>query len=525
MSPLNRLQRFRTSFRSRIFLAFTLLTALIALAFMAITISNENSNYRQRSDEKAKLLASMLADNARLPLFAGNLLALEKLADDLLENARVAQVVIADHENRPLVDRSSTTLKGSTALVTGRAPVKASALAPSLQTALTGVPETAAAPLGSVAVSIDASDLRRSLLSTVLRTGVLVLVFWIAVLTAIHPVLKRITRSFEALIKGLDTVMTGDFSVKIEVDSDDEAGRATQSVNRLAAALEERETENRNLHAELLRSMQLEMQEEKRKMVAKMIQTNRMTSLGLLISSMAHNINTPNGAIKLAAQHIQRTWKDVVPLLETVAREEGDFLLGGLRFSEAKGEFGCAAESISHNAERIERVIQDLRAYNVGERSELAPGVSINQAVEGALTIIRAHGRQAQVTVSTLLTPDLPTIVGNKHQIEQVVVNLILNAMQATPDEGGTVLVETRYQAADNEVLIVITDQGEGIPDIIMQHLFEPFTSTRVEKGGSGLGLYISNFIVTEHNGSISFRTTKSAGTTVTVHLPAEVTP
>lgn len=314
--------------------------------------------------------------------------------------------------------------------------------------------------------------------------------------------------------------MEGDFSLKIPVESDDEAGRATQAVNRLASALEERETENRNLQAELVNALQLEIQEEKRKFMAKMIQTNRMTSLGLLISSMAHNINTPNGAIKLAGHYIQRSWKDLLPILEGVTKDEGDFQVGGLQFSEAKTEFSSAAESICRNAERVERVIHDLRAYNVGERSAFAPGVSVNQAVEGALTIVRAHGSQAQVKIVHRLAPDLPTITGNQNQIEQVVVNLLLNAMQATPGNAEGITITTCHIPLQHEIQIIVMDEGEGLPELVAQNLFKPFTSTRIDKGGSGLGLYISNFIITEHKGRIEFSSNSPQGTIVTVCLP-----
>lgn len=521
MSTLARFKGFRRSFRSRIFIAFTVLTALIAASFIAIAINNEIKNYKERSDEKARLLASMLADTVRLPLFAGDRSALEQLAGEMLSTSHVARITITDHENQALVDlhASPASFKDQpTASASVR--VLAPPSTPTVGAALSGVPSDMPHPYGTVSVSIDTSDLKQSINTTILKTGAVVLLFWITVLAVTYPVLKRITRSFDTLIQGLDTMMEGDFSQQIAVETDDEAGRATQAVNRLAATLEERDAENRSLQADLLNAMKLEMQEEKRKMMAKMIQTNRMTSLGLLISSMAHNINTPNGAIKLAGQYIQRAWKDFMPILEGLAKEEGDFQVGGLQFSEARGEFASAAEAICRNAERVERVIQDLRAYNVGERSEFAPGVSVNQAVEGALTIIRAHGRQAQVAITHQLASDLPTITGNKHQIEQVVVNLLLNAMQATPHDRGTVTIASHFESTSSEVQIMVTDEGEGLPDSVIQKLFEPFTSTRIDKGGSGLGLYISNFIVTEHKGRISFSSNHPKGTIATVHLP-----
>ncbi len=523
MNILNRMKPFRYSFRSRIFIAFTLLTALIAVSFMGIALNNEIKNYRERSDEKARLLASILADAVRVPLFAGDRERLQQLAHEMIETSSVAKIVITDHENKELVSLSTPNpehKKQQPAITTATTMVLATSMAPTVDTAITGIPTTMPPPFGAVHVSIDTSELKKTISSATLKTAGVVLLFWFLVLGVTYPVLKRITKSFVSLTQGLDTMMTGDFSLKISTEGEDEAGRAIQAVNRLAAALEERDAKNRSLQAELLNSMRLEMQEEKSKLMAKMIQTNRMTSLGLLISSMAHNINTPNGAIKLSGQFIQRSCKDLIPILESVAKEEGDFLVGGLRFSEAKIELSSATDSICRNAERVERVIQDLRAYNVGERSEYAPGVSVNQAVEGALTIVRAHGSLSQVAAIHRLAPNLPTITGNKHQLEQVVVNLLLNAMQASTVDGGQVALVTQYEPDINEVQIVVSDNGKGLPDVVKQNLFEPFVSTRVDKGGSGLGLYISNFIVNEHKGSITFNANTPKGTVVTVHLP-----
>lgn len=107
MSRLNQIKQFLGSFQSRIFIAFTLLTLLIAIAFMIIMANNEIQNYRQRSREKARLLATILADSIKLPLFSGDVATLKTLADTLLETPQVAHVVIADHDQRVLVERFS----------------------------------------------------------------------------------------------------------------------------------------------------------------------------------------------------------------------------------------------------------------------------------------------------------------------------------------------------------------------------------------------------------------------------------
>jgi len=146
--------------------------------------------------------------------------------------------------------------------------------------------------------------------------------------------------------------------------------------------------------------------------------------------------------------------------------------------------------------------------------------VSINRVVEEALTIIRAHGRQGEITITPTLAQNLPDITGNQYQLEQVVVNLILNALQAMPDRKGTVTVQTAFNAESSEARIIVTDQGIGIAPEVKKHLFEAFFSTRIDKGGSGLGLYISNFIVSEHKGRLIIDSEIDAGTVATVYLP-----
>jgi len=284
--------------------------------------------------------------------------------------------------------------------------------------------------------------------------------------------------------------------------------------------LQEREAENLRLQEELLDSMRLEVQAEKRQIMAKLIQTNRMTSLGLLISSIAHNINTPNAAIKLAAQHLDRSWKDALPILEQATKEEGEFTIGGLPFCVARSEILGASESVINNADRVGRVVHDLRAYNLGEKRDFAPGVSANRVVSDAMTIIRAHGSQGDVSIIPVLAPVLPDITGNQYQLEQVVVNLLMNAMQAVNSDKGTVRIRTEYCENEGMVRIIVMDNGVGIPPEIQKHLFEPFFSTRIERGGSGLGLYISRFIVNEHKGDLTIESNPSAGTLATVSLP-----
>jgi signal transduction histidine kinase len=272
---------------------------------------------------------------------------------------------------------------------------------------------------------------------------------------------------------------------------------------------------------EKVNSLRLQLDEEKTRHMAKLIQTNRMTSLGLLVSSMAHEINNPNGTMRLAGEFLEKTWNDMEPLLAELAESEGDFSLGGMGFSRAREEIHRAIDSIGRNSDRIERVVQNLRSYSLGDRSEFRRDVDMNRVAGTALAIVRAHSRLSDVNIATVFDPELPTICGNPFQLEQVITNLLLNAIQALPPEGSRrVFLTTERQPHDNSITVEVRDEGHGIPAEFLPHLCEPFFSTRIDTGGSGLGLYIANFIVTEHRGKLEFTSKQGSGSSVTIHLP-----
>jgi signal transduction histidine kinase len=511
---------FRASFSSKLFLIFTLFTGLIAVAFVAVLISAEIRNYRERSSEKVQQLASLLAGSIRLPLYAENIAELTHHASGLLETPHVARVVITNSNNRKLVDLTSPFLSSYTTVITSRTVVSSVTASPSAESALSGVTPLPSSQLGMVSVSIDTGDMTDSIRSAIIKSCCVALLFWLAVVLASYPVLRRLTRTFNALTDGLCNMMDGNFSGKIVMESDDEAGRAALAVNCLAEAMLERESKNHRLQFELIEAMNLKFEEEKKQNMAKLIQTNRMTSLGLLVSSMAHEINNPNGAIRLDGNFLGKMLHNMDPVFERMTCEDADFRISGLCCEEARQELFRATESIIHNTNRIETVIKDLRAYSLGADTPFTPGINVNRVVSGALTIIRAHGHYTHAVIKEELSPAVPDITGSHHQLEQVVVNLLLNALQSLQPEGGTVTVSTCYNPALYENVVTVRDTGEGIPHEHLERLFEPFFSTRIESGGSGLGLYISGFIVSEHGGCLEFDSQVDVGTTARVRLP-----
>jgi two-component system NtrC family sensor kinase len=442
-----------------------------------------------------------------------------------LLHPEIHKVVFTTADGRMLADIGKQDDFTRTELITKTVAVRSAPQAESVESALTGNSSKSPALIGSVTLELAPVGLAHLSRNIAIKSIGIAFIFWGLVASLAYVGLRKATHSFNALMNGIETMRAGNFAVRINVDSDDEAGRAAQAVNQLAATLQERDRENARLHEELVAALRMEVQEEKKQLMAKLIQTNRMTSLGLLASSMAHEINNPNGAIRLANKYLSRACNDAVPLLRQIAAEEGDFNLGGIPFSKARGEMTNCIATIERSCERIAHVIQDLRSYSLGERNEFRDDVDIRQVISGAMTIVRAHGKYSGMTFYYDATTGIPPITGNHHQLEQVMVNLFLNAIQATPDGKGQITVYSGFDRVNNEVLIMIRDEGEGISPENMKHLIEPFYSTRIDNGGSGLGLFVTNFIVSAHKGQLEFTSAQGAGTTVTIRLPIHQSP
>jgi signal transduction histidine kinase len=514
------LQKLKRSFRFRLFAIFTVITALITALFTVLLVRHEIESYRLQATEKAHLLASLLANTIRLPLYAEDRQTLVQLAQETARKPGVIGIIITNQDGKVLVDLTRKKLPDNGTITKVSVSVGSAGMAKSAESALTGDGTGETNSIGSVRLHLNSADLPNKIRDTIIFTSALALIFWLSVLGLSFLALKKVTSSFNALMQGVEHIRQGDYSVRIAIRSNDEPEQAAMAINDLATTLQKREVENSRLQTELLNAMKMEVREEKRLLMAKLIQTNRMTSLGLLVSSMAHEINNPNGAIRLAAQYLNRAWKDAAPVLEGVAREEGDFCLGGIPLSMAADEVSRSAENIIRNTERIEAVIRNLRSYSLGERNDLRPDMDINAVVNDALAVIHAHGRHGNLEIAMELESDLPLVNGNRHQMEQVVINLLLNAVQAMPGESGTITLRTAMDHGRGEVLIAVKDQGVGIRPEHQERIYEPFFSTRIDNGGSGLGLYISNFIVTEHQGKLEVFSAPGMGSTFTIRLP-----
>lgn len=260
--------------------------------------------------------------------------------------------------------------------------------------------------------------------------------------------------------------------------------------------------------------------EELRVRQQQLIQADKMASLGILVSGVAHEINNPTGNLLMNLPVLRRSFEAVQASLETRFRDEGDFMIGGLRYSALRDELPRTLVDMQDSANRIKRIVEDLRQFARKDTSSLTDAVDLNAVVEASLRLVENPLRSATRRVVVDCVPALPRFRGNAQRIEQVIVNVLLNACHAVQGREGGIAVRTRYDAPRRELVLVVEDEGVGIPPEHLPHLTDPFFTTKRDQGGTGLGLSISAGIIKEHGGHMEFRSKVGAGTAVTVGLP-----
>jgi nitrogen-specific signal transduction histidine kinase len=236
---------------------------------------------------------------------------------------------------------------------------------------------------------------------------------------------------------------------------------------------------------------------EQRRIEQILFDSEKLAATGRLAASIAHEINNPLEAIKNSLY----------------------LLSSKIGSDHPNSKF---LEIATKETDRVSRILRQMLGFYRPPKME---PTDINRLVEEAEGLIEKHLRQHRVRLENDLAPRLPPVVASADQIKQVLLNILLNAQQAMPD-GGNIYVSTRAShGADQEFLlsdsvhILIRDTGKGIPDDIQPHIFEPFFSTKDERG-TGLGLWVSYGIVQNHGGSIRVRSREGRGTTFSIALP-----
>jgi two-component system NtrC family sensor kinase len=295
---------------------------------------------------------------------------------------------------------------------------------------------------------------------------------------AAYRLAHGIARPVQRLADVSKAVAHGDFSQALPVRSHDEIGSLTHSFNVMARSLKERD--------DLL----------KERTRQQLTRSERLASIGRLAAGVAHEINNPLTGVLTFAHMLRKSVADG-------SQERKDL------------------ETIIEATMRCREIVRGL--LNFSRQNEPHKELSdLNQVLQRALNLTRNQAALHRIDVREELNGALPPVVIDPHQIQEVAVNVIVNAIDAMPDGGRlTVRSRTGQWNGGRSLEFEISDTGLGIPPENLDRIFDPFFTTKPPGRGTGLGLAVSYGIIAEHGGRIDVESTMGAGTTVTVRLPA----
>ncbi len=300
---------------------------------------------------------------------------------------------------------------------------------------------------------------------------ILIFSFWAILFSALfigHFISQKILRSLREIEKLAKSISEGNFN-KIEgFRSNDELGAVIAAINSMSEELGHREEE--------------------------LIQSKKLASLGILTAGVAHELTNPLNNISMIAQ----TYEELYPKLSEHDRIE--FM-----------------NKIDAETERIRKIAKNLLDFS--KPKDANPNeADINVVVHKTLTLVQNMIDVSNIETSVHLADGLPHVFVDEHQIQQVMVNLITNAVQAMTS-GGRLVISSRLGKKGNSVEIGVADTGKGIAPEFLPHIFDPFFSTKGE-GGTGLGLSVSYGIIKNHRGEIRVDSMVGVGTNFTLELP-----
>lgn len=261
-------------------------------------------------------------------------------------------------------------------------------------------------------------------------------------------------------------------------------------------------------------------EEELRKNQAQLLQAAKMAAIGVLVSGVAHEINNPNGLILLDLQLLKDVLEDAEPIFEKYRQEHGDFTLGNLRHSRLKEALPRVMSEALDASRRVKRIVEDLRDFGRQGDLDLKDGMSMNEVLQTSIRLVENLLRKSTSRLEIEYAEGLPAVRGNAHRMEQVVVNLIMNACQALPHRDKGIHLRTRLDSSRHAVCLEVRDEGIGIPEENLPHITDPFFTTKREMEGTGLGLAVSASIVKDHGGQLLFESIVGQGTVARVLIP-----
>ena len=292
---------------------------------------------------------------------------------------------------------------------------------------------------------------------------------------------NKVTQPLRELRDSAEAVGRGDFTRRVPVRSRDECGELAVVFNQMTENLQQSRSELEQT-VQTLKGTQ-----------AQLIQSEKLSAVGEFVAGVAHELNNPLAAVMGFSEILKDADVDV--------------------------KYSRYLEMIFKSAQRCQKIVRSLLSFARRHQPERKP-VSVNTLVEDVLDIVGYQLRTGNIEVVTQFDPDLPVVLADDHQIQQVLLNVINNARQAVEEHRPDGCIKIITEKSGENVRIVIHDNGPGIPEENLRRIFDPFFTTKEVGKGTGLGLSLCYGIIKEHGGTITPLNRPGEGATFTIELP-----
>ncbi len=351
--------------------------------------------------------------------------------------------------------------------------------------------------IGMSLVEVD-NELRRNSLTIIIFSVIMILCVASILTFLVH---RMVIKPVKQLVQATRKVANGDLDVSITPRTRDEIGHLAKSFDRMIQDLKKAHQEISSWNIELEkkveeRTWKLQMAKEQ------LLQSEKMASLGVLASSVAHEINNP----------LQGILNYIKLMLKIISKNKAN--------SDRLQDFKSYLHLMGDEIERLGDMVKNLLVFSRQSKPEIRKA-DVNAIIRNSLVLLENKVRLQNIEVNLDLQEEISSIYCDFNQIQQTMLALIINAIEAMP-EGGKIFTATRC-LEDGGVEVTIRDTGAGIPREHLKNIFDPFFTTKESAKSTGLGLFVAYGIIQDHNGTIEVDSEVGEGTTFRITLPVGV--
>ncbi|MGD9581768.1 MAG: ATP-binding protein [Vampirovibrionia bacterium] len=367
---------------------------------------------------------------------------------------------------------------------------------------------------------------------------ILAIVFLICGFASASILAKMVTKPIQELYTGAKRFSKGEWSYRIQVETDDEIGQLAKSFNHMADELSQiyesleqkvkertKELAKKNEEVEIKNAEIEKSYKELKASQFKMLHSEKISTLCQMVSGVAHELNNPINFIYGNIEHLKTYTHDMKDLIDKYTsyednlseeqKEEISEIKEDIDYEYLTEDLDDLLDSCKEGAERTRQIVLDLRNFSRLDEANIKE-VNLHEGIDSTLNILHNKYKNC-IDVVKNYDMSMPNITCFAGQLNQVFMNLLANAAQAI-DSKGTVTITT--QKDDTHAKIIISDSGCGISPENLSKIFDPFFTTKDVGEGTGLGLSVSYGIIEKHNGTITVESKIGEGTTFTVKIP-----